>query len=149
MTALCVFGALAIGCQARGSVEAAQTAIVVAQTALPAVQAAATTVSGALSDSQSALGPLQNLLAGAALDVKTMPADAPNDAVTNVTIDASDTQDNLEQIDPRGRQAAATAALVLASQYYPNATIALNVVDSSGKPLIKATMAPGQLPSVQ
>ncbi len=149
LAAVATFGTLAVGCQARGSVEAAQTAVVMAQTALPAVQAAATSVSGALTDSQAVLTTLQGLLGGATLDVKTTPPDASNDAVTNVSIDGADGQGTLTQIDSRTRQATAAAALMLAAQYYPNATIALSVVDRSGNSLIKATKAPGQMPAIQ
>jgi hypothetical protein len=151
--ALTLLSTLAVGCQARGTVEAAQTAVVVAQTALPGAhataQAAATAASGALSDSQSVLGSLQALLSGATLEVKTTPSDAANEAVTAVTIEGTDAHEGLTQVDARARQAAAATALVLASQYYPNATISLNVVDGSGTSLLKGTKAPGQVPAFQ
>ena len=145
--------ALANGCQAGTSIEAAETAIIAAQTVLPGAQATAqagaTLVSGALSNSQPALNALRSLLSGATLDVKTTPDGAENAAVTNVTIDATDAQGALSQIDPHARQAAGLATLLSAAQYYPNAAIDLNVVDASGAVLLSGSVAPGQLPTVQ
>ncbi len=144
--------AAASGCQAASSIEAAQTAVVVAQTTLPGAQAtvqAAATLVGGLAEAQSVLIQLQPLLAGAALKVATSPIGAPNEAVTDVAVDATDVQGTLAQLDARTRQAAATAALMAASQYYPNAAISLHVVDSAGAPLISGTKPQGQLPRVQ
>jgi hypothetical protein len=135
LAAFIALGGLAAGCQARGSVEAVQTAVVAAQTAT-------TAVSGALGNVQSQLG-------GAALEVTTSPDGAEGDAVTDVSIVGTDVQGNLAKIDSRARQAAAVAALALMSQNYPNATIALNVVDGSGTSLVRGTKAPGQPPAVQ
>lgn len=126
---------LLTGCQAQSSVEAAQTALVVGQTALATVQPYAVM--------------LQGTLAGANVDVKTSPDGAQPQDVTSVSIKATDARGNLVQVDARARQAAASAALLAASQYFPNATIALNVVDASGNTLISGSMAPGQSPSVQ
>src|SRR5438270_310417 len=67
---------LGSGCQARSSVEAAQTAVVVAQTAVPALPS--------IGDQ------IRPLLPGVAVDVHTAPPDAPNDAVTEVSISGSD-----------------------------------------------------------
>jgi hypothetical protein len=148
-----VLAGLIGGCQAQGSVEAARTAIVAAQTVLPGAQAtaqsAATAVSGALSDSPSALGNLQLLLGGASLEVSTTPADAANEAVTDLSIEGTDAAGQLAQLDSRTRQAAAITALLLASQYYPNANISLKVVDASGAALLRGTKAPGQPAAVQ
>jgi hypothetical protein len=155
VSAAIIFGMLApaSGCQAGSSIEAAQTAIIAAQTILPGAQATAqagaTLVSGAFSNSQPALNALQGLLAGATLDVKTTPDGVENAAVTKVTIDATDAQGALGQVDPRARQAAGVAALLSAAQYYPNAAIDLNVVDTSGAVLLSGSVAPGQLPAVQ
>ena len=124
-----------VGCEARSSVEAAQTAVVAVQTVLPFGQFDA--------------NQLESLLAGVSLEVQTQPEGVSNDAVTSVTIEGTDNQDRLAQVDLHARQAAATGALVLASQYYPNATISLSVSDSSGSVLIKGTKAPGQPPSLQ
>jgi hypothetical protein len=155
VSAVTAFGmlGLASGCQPGSSIDAAQTAIVAAQTILPGAQATAqagaTLVSGAFSSSQPAFNTLQGLLSGASLDVQTAPAGVDNAAVTNVTIDATDAQGALSQVDPRARQAAGVAALLSAAQYYPNAAIDLKVVDASGEVLLSGSVAPGQLPSVQ
>jgi hypothetical protein len=130
------------GCQARTTADAIQTAVVVAQ-------AAATQVTTSLPDPQSVLPNLQFLLAGAAVQVTTTPADAAKEEVTEVTIDGADTSGALTQLEPRARQAAAGAALLAAAQYYPNATISLSVVDGSGVPLVKATKSPGGIPQFQ
>lgn len=157
-TALVVVGVLApllIGtaCQARSSVEAAQTAIVAAQTVLPGAQATAqagaTVVSGVLANGQPVLIALQSVLQGANVQVQTAPDGAAPDAVTSVTIDGTDAQGSLAQLDPNVRKAAALAALQTAAQYYPQATITLTVKDTSGAALISGRVAPGQSPSVQ
>jgi len=127
---------LACGCEARSSVEAAQTAVVAVQTVVPISQSTLSTA-------------LQGLLAGANLSVSTSPEGASNDAITDVSISATDTQNALAQIDPRARQAAVSGALGLAAQYYPNATISLTVTDTSGTTLVSGSKAPGQAASVQ
>ncbi|HEX8969780.1 MAG TPA: hypothetical protein VF937_17995 [Chloroflexota bacterium] len=141
------------GCEARSSVEAAQTAIVAAQTVVPGAQATAlagaTLVSGALADSQAILAMLQPLLAGASVELTKEPSDAANDAVTDVSIAATDSLGSFAQIDPASRQAAARAALALAGAYYPNATISLSVVDGSGASLVSGTRAAGEAPLLQ
>lgn len=127
------------GCEARSSVEAAQTAVVVAQTVVPVAQLG----------SQQLATVLQSLLAGASVDLRTMPEGAPNDTVTDVAINATDTQGVLGQVDSRARQAAAMAALSSAAQYYPRATINLQVTDGTGEILLSGSVAPGQTPSIQ
>ena len=155
LTAAGVLAPLLIGtaCQARSSAEAAQTAIVAAQTALPGAQATAqagaTAVSGILANGQPVLITLQSLLQGANVQVKTTPDGAAPDAVTSVTIDGMDAQGTLAQLDPNVRKAAALAALQAAAQYYPQATITLAVVDTSGAALITGNVAPGRAPTVQ
>jgi hypothetical protein len=131
--------AVATGCQARSSVEVAQTAVVVAQTALPVAQAG----------SERALTVLQGLLSGATLDIKTSPDGADNPDVTDVSIDATDSRNAIGQIDPRARQAMVATALLATAQAYPNATIELEIVDGSGNVLASGRVAPGQTPSVQ
>jgi hypothetical protein len=141
LATLLVLGLLS-GCQAQSSVQAAQTAIVAGQTAIVAGQSALATV-------QPYAVILQGALAGANLDVNLTPNGVLPQDVTNVTIKATDAQGSLAQVDLHTRQAAATAALLAASQYFPNATIQLNVVDTSGSSLVSGNMAPGQQPSVQ
>jgi hypothetical protein len=168
-TGLLILGALALssGCDVGGSVGGAQTAVVgaktavdLAQTALPAMQtslpgiqataqAGATMVVAVLSDPQAINTQLQVVLAGASIDLKRTPAVSANDAVTQLTITATDTRGTLTQMDATTRQATAEAALLLMSQYYPNATISLTLVDSQGGPLLSGTKAPGQGPAFQ
>jgi hypothetical protein len=132
VTVACL-GLTSAGCQAQSSIQAAQTAIVVGQTALATVQPVVVTLQGAL--------------AGAKLEVTTRPDGAPPQEVTDVDIQA--TEGNLGELDPQARRAAASAALVAASRYFPNATITLNVLDGGGTTLLSGTVAPGQQPSVQ
>ena len=158
LIALAVLG-LASGCDVRSSAEGAQTAIALAQTVIPAAQtvmpgvqataqAGVTVVGGVLSESQGVAKQVQAVLAGASVRVGIQPTGATNDAVTEVTIDATDARGTLSQLDANGRRAAASAALVVMGQYYPNATISLTVLDASGGPLVSGTRAPGQMPSV-
>jgi hypothetical protein len=155
------------GCEARSSIEAAQTAVSVGQTALPGLQTAlpgfqtalpglqataqagATLVGAVLSDPQAVNAQLQAILAGATVEVKTTPEAVANDSVTNVIVTATDAQGTFAQEDPRSRQATSTGALLLLGQYFSKATISLSVVDTAGATLISGTKAPGQAPSVQ
>ena len=155
------------GCQAGSSVEGAQTAIAVAQTALPGfqtalpgiqtalpgvqatAQAGATLVSSVLSDPQAISVQLQALLAGVTIQARMTPDGAANDAVTQVSVTGTDTRGTFAQMDPRARQATTTGAMLVLGQYYPNASIALTVVDGAGGSLISGSMSPGQAPAIQ
>jgi hypothetical protein len=144
---------LSTACQARSSVEAAQTAVVVAQTVVPGAQATAlagaTLVSGALGNAQPVATVLQAALQGADVRVTTTPDGAGPDAATAVGVDAIDAQGALGQMDALTRQVAVSAALVAASQYFPNATITLVVKDPAGKTVVSGSVGPGQTPNVQ
>jgi hypothetical protein len=159
---LVAFGLLmvAAGCQVGSSVEGAQTAIAVAQTALPGLQTAlpgvqataqagATLVSAVLSDPQAISAQVQAVLAGVTVDARTTPDGVANDAVTQVSVTGTDARGTFAQEDARTRQATATGALLLLGQYYPNATIALKVVDDAGVALVSGSKSPGQAPSAQ
>jgi hypothetical protein len=149
---LALLGA-ATACQAHSSVEAAQTAIVAAQTVLPGAQATAqagaTLVSSAFANAQPLIATLQAVLQGVSVQVKMTPEGAAPDAVNDVEVDGVDAQGTLANLDPSLRQAAGTAALSAAAQYFPNATISLDVKGSSGEQVLKGSVAPGQPPSVQ
>jgi hypothetical protein len=151
--ALLAGAVLNAGCEARSSVEAAQTAVVAAQTVLPAAQATAQTgatmVSGILADVQSITTQLQPILGGLQIDLATTPPGAANDAVTGVQLRAIDSGGRFAQLDANGRQAAATGALLLVGQYYPQASVTLTVQDPSGATLIAGTRAPGAAPRIQ
>jgi hypothetical protein len=152
--------ALAGGCEARSSIEAAQTAVSVGQTALPGLQTAlpglqataqagATLVGGVLSDPRAINAQLQALLAGCTVNVQTAPDGAANESVTSVTVVGTDTQGAFAQLDSRSRQTTSSGALLVLGQYFPKASISLSVVDSGGATLISGTKAPGQLPAFQ
>lgn len=117
------------GCQARSSAEAAQTAVAVAQTAIPALPSVA--------------DQLRPLLPGVALDVQITPADAPSQSVTQVSISGTDAFGALAQLDPLARDGAASAALMVASRYYPKATIVLEIRDARGGTLLRTSRQPG------
>jgi hypothetical protein len=148
------------GCEARSSIDAAQTAVAVGQTSLPGLQTAlpglqataqagATLVGGVLSDPRMINAQLQALLAGATVDVRTAPEGAANDAVSSVTVMGTDAQGNFAQLDTRSRQTTSSGALLVLGQYFPKANISLTVVDDGGSTLISGTKAPGQLPAIQ
>jgi hypothetical protein len=143
----------ASACEAGPSVQAAQTAVVAAQTALPAAQgtaqAAATTVSVAVANAQPIVATLQGLLAGAAVQIKTTPDGADPASATGVDVEGTDAQGRLAQVDERTRQAAVSAALLAASQYFPKATITVKVDDASGATIVSGSVSPGQQPTVQ
>jgi hypothetical protein len=153
VVALAVLACWLTACQANSSVEAAQTAIVAAQTVLPGAQATAqagaTLVSIAVDNAQPVVASLQAMLQGVSVQVKITPENAQPADVTSVEIEGTDAQDRLSQVDSATRQAAATAALMTAQQYYPNATITLKVNDASGATLLTASVAPGQTPNLQ
>jgi hypothetical protein len=148
-------GMLATGtaCDAGNSVEAAQTAVIAARTVLPGaqatVQAGATLVSNALSTVQPVIAMVRGMLQGVSVNVSTTPSDAQPADVADVSIEGTDSQGRLGQLDAQTRETAARAALVAVSQYYPKATIVLKVVDGSGNTLIDGSVAPGQAPSIQ
>jgi hypothetical protein len=125
--AVLVVALLATGCQARTSMEAAQTAVAVAQTAVPALP--------------SVGDQIRPLLPGVAIDVRTTPPDASNDAVTEVAITGTDSSGTFAQLDSRARDATSSAALELASRYYPNASIVIDIKDASGADVLHATRA--------
>jgi hypothetical protein len=148
------------GCEARSSADAVQTAVSLAQTAVPGIQTAlpgvqataqagATAVVGVFSDPQVINTQLQLLLVGASVDVATTPPGAPNEAVSDVVVKATDGRGNLTQLDSRARQAAVAAAMLAVAQYYPSATVSLTLVDSSGGVLQSGSKAVGQAPAVQ
>jgi hypothetical protein len=144
---------LSAGCEARSSVEAAQTAVVAAQTVLPAAQstaqAGATLVAGIVTDVQTVNGQLQALLGGVQVALSVSPPGAANDAATSVELAATDATGRFGQLDQPSRQAAASGALVLLGQYYPNANLTLTVRDPAGVTLISGSRAPGQAPRLQ
>ena len=124
-----------VGCEARSSVEAAQTAVVVVRTAVPVVSEFPSIAQG--------------LLPGSTITVKVSPDGADSTAATDVAITATDSGGTLQQMDSRARQAATIGALLATAQYYPNATIALTVVDTAGNTLVVGKKAAGGQPSVQ
>jgi hypothetical protein len=106
-------------------------------------------VSNAISTVQPAIVMLQGLLQDVSLKVTTVPDGAQPGDVTEVSIQGTDSQGRLGQIDALARQAAVSAALAAVQQYYPKATISLTVVDASGNVLVSGSTAPGASPSVE
>jgi hypothetical protein len=169
VVAAIVLGVLASGtaCQANNSAEAVQTAVAAAQTVLPAgqtaaagaqtvlpaaqatAQAGATLVSDALNTAQPVIQMLQGLLQGASVNVSTVPDGAAPSAVTAVTVEGTDSQGRLEQVDEQTRHTLASATLSAISQYYPQANVTLTVVDDAGNMLVSGSTAPGRDPAVQ
>jgi hypothetical protein len=143
----------ATACGADNSLQAAQTAVTAAQTVMPGAQATAeagaTLVSNAISTVQPAIVMVQGLLQDVSLKVTTVPERAQPGDVTEVSIEGTDSQGRLGQIDPLARQAAVTAALAAVGQYYPKATVTLTVLDASGNTLVTGSVAPGASPSIQ
>jgi hypothetical protein len=111
--------------------------------------AGATLVSGALGSAQPVASVLQSALQGADIRITTTPEDAAPQAASALQIDATDAQGALGQMDALTRRVAVSAALVAASQYFPNASIRLTVKDPSGKTVVSGSVAPGQTPNVQ
>jgi hypothetical protein len=140
-------------CGADNSLQAAQTAVTAAQTVMPGAQATAqagaTLVSNVITTAQPVILLVQGLLQDVSLKITTLPDGAQASDVTDVSIDGTDTEGHLAQIDEQTRQTAAAAALAAVSQYYPKATVTLTVVDGSGNTLVSGSVAPGETPSVQ
>src|SRR5262249_31975688 len=124
-----------------------------AQTVMPGAQATAeagaTLVSNAISTVQPAIVMLQGLLQDVSLKVTTVPDGAQPSDVTEVSIEGTDSQGRLGQVDALARQAAVTAALAAVQQYYPKATVTLVVLDASGNTVVNARVAPGESPTLQ
>jgi hypothetical protein len=153
--ALVTLSMLALGtaCGADNSLQAAQTAVTAAQTVMPGAQATAqagaTLVSNAVSTAQPVIQLVQGLLQDVSVNVTTVPDGAQPSEVTDVSIEGTDNQGRLGQIDQQTRQTTVAAALVALGQYYPKATITLKVVDGSGDTLVTGSVAPGEGPTVQ
>jgi hypothetical protein len=114
------------------------------------VQPVSTRVADALSRLQpSDLGRLIGTTMGANVEITLTPPGAPNDQVTQATLDGTDRTGAFGRLDDQARRSFAGAALQLARQAYPQATITLNVVDSSGTSLLAATYPPGGQPAFQ
>jgi hypothetical protein len=92
---------------------------------------------------------VSSLLLGVHLDVALTPPDAPADQVTHVALSGTDASGAFAHLDPAGRRAASTAALIAMGQLFPKATIDLAVVDDGGHPLLSASKAPGAEPTIQ
>jgi hypothetical protein len=105
-------------------------------------------VSGVLSDPQMIAAQLQALLAGVTIEARTTPSGVANEAVRQVSVTGTDAHGIFSQLAPKARQATGTAAMMLLGQYYPNAAIALTVVDEAGASLVSGSKSPGEAPVV-
>ena len=131
---------------AQGALSGARTAVRGAQTVLPAaqgtLQAAATAVSPQV---QYVTQILSSILGGGVqLDLEQQPPDAANTQVTNVHLRAIDASGAFAGLDRDGREKTAEAVLFATSQFYPQATVDLLVVDGSNRTLMTGSRAPGQ-----
>ena len=124
-------------------VSGAQTAVSGAATALPA---AATAVSPQVQYVTQILSAI--LGGGVQLQIEQEPPDAANAQVTHLTLRATDATGALARLDRDGRDKTAQAVLLAASQFYPQATVDLLVVDGSNHPVLTASRNPGEPPNV-
>jgi hypothetical protein len=125
-----------------------------AATAFAGVQATAQPVATRVADALTRLQPtdlgrLIGTTMGATIEISLSPPDVPNDQVTQATLNGTDRTGAFGRLDDQARRSFAGAALQLARQAYPRATITLNVVDSSGTRLLGATYPPGGEPAFQ
>jgi hypothetical protein len=125
-----------------------------AATAFAGVQATVQPVSTRVADALTRLQPtdlgrLIGTTMGATIEVSVTPPGAANDQVTQATLNGTDRTGAFGRLDEQARRSFAGAALQLARQAYPKATITLNVVDSSGARLLAATYPAGGQPAFQ
>ena len=135
---------------AQGALSGARTAVSGAQTVWPAgqgaLQAAATAVSPQV---QYVVQILSTILGGGVqLQLEQEPPNAANAQVTSVRLRATDATGTFANLDRDGREKTAQAVLLATSQFYPQATVDLLVVDGANRTLITGTRAPGQPPKL-
>ena len=133
----------------------AQTTISGAQTALPAaqatIQAAATAVATLIANPQFQYitQVLSSILGGGVqLEVQQEPLNVPNSQVTNVRLRAIDGSGAYSGLDRDGREKTAEAVLIATSQFYPQATVDLLIVDGANRTLMTGSRAPGEPPKL-
>jgi hypothetical protein len=106
------------------------------------IQAAATAVSPQV---QYITQVLTSILGGGVqLELEQQPPDVANTQVTNVRLRATDASGAFAGLDRDGREKTAEAVLFATSQFYPQATVDLLVVDGSNRTLMTGSRAPGQ-----
>jgi hypothetical protein len=136
---------------ATGTLSGARTAVSGAQTALPiapgTLQAAATAVSP---QAQYVVQILASILGGGVqVQLEQQPPDAATASqVTNVHLRATDATGVFASLDRDGRDKTAQAVLLATSQFYPQATVDLLIVDGANRTLMTASRAPGQPPQL-
>jgi hypothetical protein len=132
-------------------VSGARSAVSGAQTVLPAaqgtLQAAATAVSPQI---QYVVGIMSSILGGGVqVQVEQEPPDAANNTqVTSVHVRATDASGTYANLDKDGREKTAEAVLLATSQFYPQATVDLLIVDGANRTLMTASRAPGEPPKL-
>jgi len=134
--------------------QAASNDVRSAATAFAGVQATAQPVTTRVADALSRLQPtdLGRLIGtslGATVEISITPPDVPNDQVTEASLNGTDRTGAFGRLDEQARRSFAGAALQLARQAYPKATITLNVVDGAGARLLAATYPAGGQPAFQ
>jgi hypothetical protein len=139
----------------QGAISNAQTAVTSAQTALPAaqgtVQAVATSAASVAASPQFQYitQVLSSILGGGVqLQIDQQPPDAPTAQVTSLRLKATDTSGAFSGLDKEGREKTAGVVLLAASQFYPQATVDLLIVDGNDRTLMTGTRQPGQSPTL-
>jgi hypothetical protein len=129
---------------ARNAVSSAQTVVPAAQGTL---QAAATAVSPQI---QYVVGIMSTILGGGVqVQMEQEPPDATNNAqVRSVHLHAVDATGTYAKLDKNGREKTAEAVLLGTSQFYPQATVDLLIVDANNRTLMTASRAPGEEPKL-
>jgi hypothetical protein len=137
------------------AVSGAQTAVSGAQTALPAaqstLQAAATAAANVAASPQFqyVVQVLTSILGGGVrLQIEQEPMDVPNTQVTSVRLRATDASGAFSALDRDGREKTAAAVLLATSQFYPQATVDLLIVDGSNRTLMTGSRSPGEPPKL-
>ena len=131
---------------AQSALSGARTAVSGAQTVVPAaqstLQAAATAVSPQV---QYITGILTTILGGGVqLQLEQQPPEVANTQVTNVHLRATDASGTFAKLDRDGREKTAEAVLFATSQFYPQATVDLLIVDGANRTLMTGSRAPGE-----
>ncbi|HTD80242.1 MAG TPA: hypothetical protein VK898_21580 [Chloroflexota bacterium] len=126
-------------------VASAQTVVSGAQTVVPAAQSTLQ----ASPEYQYINQVLTGILGGGVqLQIDQQPPDVPNTQVTNLRLNATDASGTFARLDRDGRETTAKVVLLAASQFYPQASVDLLIVDGNGQPLLTGTWSPGQAPTV-
>ena len=94
---------------------------------------------------QYVVGILTSILGGGVqLQVEQQPPDVANTQVTIVHLRATDATGTFAGLDRDGQEKTAQAVLLATSQFYPQATVDLLIVDGANHTLMTGSRAPGE-----